>query len=106
MNELAIHEAGHAIMCDALGVAIEFVSIAAGCEGEEASFEGSVKLKNECNPISDVMAATLAGPAASFFIAGVPPDARATAKYQLLVRRVLEQVAAITPRLDSRMAKQ
>jgi hypothetical protein len=38
MTEVANHEAGHAITFDALGVPIDFVAVAAGCDGEEASF--------------------------------------------------------------------
>ena len=82
MSELAIHEAGHAIMFDALGVPIEFVTITAGCFGENASLEGCVKLENDCTPDTLVIPGTLAGPGASFYIAGVPPNLDAVLAYR------------------------
>ena len=91
MTEVAIHEAGHAIIFDALGIPMEFVTIAAGCDGEEAQFEGCVKLKNDINPVCDVILATLAGPGASFYIAGICPDSNATVTYRS-DQRVLMQI--------------
>jgi len=71
MTELDIHESGHAIMFDALDIPMEFVTVAVGCGGEEASLEGCVRLADENNPAGDIVMAALAGPGASFFIAGV-----------------------------------
>lgn len=91
MTEVAIHESGHAMMFDALGAPIEFVTIIEGCCGERPSFEGCVKLQRECNPAYVVLAGTLAGPGASFFIAGVVPNEGAIEKYQS-DQKVLQQI--------------
>jgi len=78
-------------MFDALDVTMEFVTVAAGCNGEESSFEGCVKLKNDSNPVCDIIPATLAGPGASFFIAGVCSDVDVITNYQS-DQRVLIQI--------------
>ena len=79
-------------MFDALDVPIELVSIDPGCcEQENPSLEGCVKLKNESNAVLDVLVATLAGPGASFFIAGVFPDVVAVTKYKS-DQRILWQI--------------
>lgn len=80
-EKLATHETGHALMFDALGVPISFVTISAGCEGEESSYEGCVKLALDSNSVADVIAGTLAGPGASFFIAHVPANKQAMEQF-------------------------
>ena len=89
-EKLAIHEAGHALMFDALGIPIEFVTIDAGCAGEESSYEGCVKLVHDSNNVCDVIAGTLAGPGASFFIAGVAMDKEAILKFRSDQKKIHE----------------
>ena len=81
-KKVAIPEAGHALMFDALGIPISFVSIEAGCGGKEPSYEGCVKLASDTNNVCLAIAATLAGPAASFFIANVAADEEAMMKFR------------------------
>jgi hypothetical protein len=90
-EKVAIHEAGHALMFDALGIPLSFVTIDEGCQGEEPSFEGCVKLGSDTNNVCDVIAGTMAGPAASFFIANEPADREATLKFrsdQTILRKI------------------
>ena len=89
-KEIAIHEAGHALMFDALGIPISFVTIEAGCGGEELSYEGCVKLASDTNNVCFVIAATLAGPAASFFIANVDMDKEAMLKFRSDQQKVFD----------------
>lgn len=93
MTELALHEAGHAILFDALGIQIQFVTITEGCDGKEPSFEGCVALQRKSNPAGDVIIATLAGPGASFFIAGAVADQDSMARYKS-DQRHLQQIHA------------
>ena len=81
-EKLAIHESGHALMFHALGVAISSVTIEACCEGERPTFEGCVRLASNSTNVCDVIAGTLAGPAASFSIALVPADNEAMQKFR------------------------
>ena len=81
-EKLAIHEAGHALMFDASGVPIDQVTIEPGCGGERSSFEGCVKLASDTNNVCIVIAGTLAGPAASFFIAHEAMDNDAMQKFR------------------------
>jgi hypothetical protein len=90
-EKVAIHEAGHALMFDALGIPLSFVTIDEGCQGEEPSFEGCFKLGSDTNNVCDVIAGTMAGPAASFFIANEPADREATLKFrsdQTILRKI------------------
>jgi hypothetical protein len=57
-----------------------FVTIEAGCGEEEPSHEGCVKIASDTNNVCLVIAATLAGPAASFLIAKVAQAAHSTWK--------------------------
>jgi hypothetical protein len=65
-EETAIHEAGHALMFDALKVAIELVTVE---PSEELKFDGHVRLASASNNVVSVVAGTMAGPAASFYVA-------------------------------------
>jgi hypothetical protein len=89
-KKVAIHEASHALMFDALAIPIGFVTIEAGCGGEESSYEGCVKLASDMNNVCLVIAATLAGPAASFFIANVAMDKEATLKFRSDQRKIYD----------------
>jgi hypothetical protein len=82
IEKLAIHEAGHALMFDALQTLIDLVTIEAGCAGERSSFEGCVKLASDTNNVCIIIAGTLAGPAASFFIAREAMDEKAILKFR------------------------
>jgi hypothetical protein len=65
-EEIAIHEAGHALMFDALEVGIDLVTIE---PSEELNFDGHVRLACDSNNVVSVVAGTMAGPAASFYVA-------------------------------------
>lgn len=65
-EEIAIHEAGHALMFDALEVDINLVTIE---PSEELKFDGHVRLACDSNNVVSVVAGTMAGPAASFYVA-------------------------------------
>ena len=65
LERVAIHEAGHALMFDALEVPIELVTVE---PSEVLKFDGHVRLASDSNNVLSVLAGTMAGPAASFYI--------------------------------------
>lgn len=64
LHSAAIHEAGHALLFDALGTRLKCVSIASEIPG----LEGYVKTEEENHDLPVAIPSLLAGPAASFFI--------------------------------------
>jgi hypothetical protein len=65
VEAIAVHEAGHALMFDALGVPIELVTVV---PSDVLKFDGHIRLASESNNVVAVLAGTMAGPAASFYI--------------------------------------
>jgi hypothetical protein len=83
-TDVAVHEAAHAVMFDALGESLEYVSVAPSALGNDA-LEGRTALAGDehtLHTLLTVIPGALAGPAASVHICGESLESFAAGKFR------------------------